>query len=453
MEALRNVVSGPLVDIARRFSSWTASRYPHTALIIFTRECTGRPRKVSGDSAIVDHVSIKELDDLKDHQFRGGDRTLDGVVTLAGSARRVAALLDDATDTLLVIVPKPTATTFDTASDVAAAFGIVATSIRHQVVQASPAYLAESLAASSERARAISEMVDVHVDTLTSVLSTLRSKDLDDRRARETASNTASVALVQLRSIEEANRELAQEAVTTAFARLRGELAPLLGQSSITVEYVDPPADGRPVPGEVARAARAVVRTVALAYAADSDVKRIRIAWDCDGTNLLLEVRNDGRRELGTDALAQQLSGRVHTLRGFITFESTAGWGSRVSITIPLDPPAARPDEQLLAGLNPREREVLGYLAIGKRNKDIASNLGIGESTVKFHVASILKKLDVTTRGEAGALGMEAGMRAGADTVVPTPSNSTIVVPRGTTMDPARPCSIHGTGRHSSGAP
>lgn len=409
---LCRAVSGPLAEIAARFSTWIASRYPHTALIIFTKECTGRPRKVSGDPSIVDHTTIKELDELKELLQDRKTSTFDGAGTIAGDVHRLSVLHDEITDTLLVIVPKSTAPIFEADSEVAAAFGIVATSIRHQVVQASPAYLAESLAASSERARAITEMVDSHVNTLTSVLSTLRSKDLDDRRARDTASNTASAALIKLRFVEEANRELAQEAVTTAFARLRGELVPLLDQSSIAVEYVDPPADGRPVPGEVARAARAVVRTVVLAYVPLPDVRRIRIAWDCDGTNLLLEVRNDGEKELDTEALAQQLSGRVRTLRGTISFESIAGWGSRVSITIPLDPPAPRPDEQLLSGLNSREREVLGYLTIGKRNKDIAANLGIGESTVKFHVAGILKKLGVSTRGEAGAVGMEAGIRA-----------------------------------------
>lgn len=412
LAALREVLTGPLVEIAARFSWWSSQRYPHSAMIIFTRECTGRPRKVGGDESMTSRVTIKELDDLKQSVQQSGRRALDGPGRLAGAQRRLATQLDDTTDTLLVLVPKSAAPQFDPDSDVGVAFGIVATSIRHQVVQASPAYLAESLAASSERARVISEMVDAHVDTLTSVLSTLRSKDLDDARARATASDTASAALIELRSIEEANRELGQEAVTTAFARLQGELATVLDQSSIDVEYVAPPVDGRPVPGEIARAARAVVRTVVLAYVAQPDVRRVRIAWDCDGTNLLLEVRNDGLHVCDTETLTQQLSGRVHTLRGSISFESTAGWGSRVSIAIPLDPPPARADEQLLAGLNRREREVLGYLAYGKRNKDIAVSLNIGESTVKFHVASILKKLEVKTRGEAGAVGMKAGIRA-----------------------------------------
>ncbi len=72
----------------------------------------------------------------------------------------------------------------------------------------------------------------------------------------------------------------------------------------------------------------------------------------------------------------------------------------------------ARPDEQQLGDLNPRELEVLGHLATGKRNKAIADSLGISESTVKFHVAGVLKKLGVASRGEAGAIALEAGIRA-----------------------------------------
>lgn len=411
---LRGVLSGPLMEIAARFSTWSAADFPHSALIVFTRECTGRPRKVSGDPTIVDRTSIAELDSIK-AQMSSKHPLLDGEVQLGGSARRVVALLDDPTGILLVMVPKPTAPEFDVGSRTGVAFGLVATSIQQQVIQASPAYLAESLAGSSERARAISEMVDVQAGTLTSLLATLRSNDLDDRRARETAGLTASAALIALRSTEESNRLLAQEAVTTAFARLRGELGPLLDRQSIAVEYIDPPADGRPVPGEIARAARAAVRTVALTCAAQPDVHRIRISWDCDGTNLLLEIRDDGGGSLDLDALSLQLAGRVHTLRGRISFESTVGWGSRVSISMPLDPPASMPDEQLLASLNPRELEVLGHLAVGKRNKVIAVALGLSESTVKFYVASILKKLDVSTRGEAGALGLQAGVKAELD--------------------------------------
>lgn len=51
--------------------------------------------------------------------------------------------------------------------------------------------------------------------------------------------------------------------------------------------------------------------------------------------------------------------------------------------------------------LTPREREVLGLLALGRSNRDIALALGIAERTAKFHVNAILDKLDAEGRTEA----------------------------------------------------
>ena len=60
--------------------------------------------------------------------------------------------------------------------------------------------------------------------------------------------------------------------------------------------------------------------------------------------------------------------------------------------------------------LTPRELEVLRMMAEGAANKVIAWKLGISEHTVKFHVASILNKLNAGTRAEAVAIGMRKGM-------------------------------------------
>ena len=60
--------------------------------------------------------------------------------------------------------------------------------------------------------------------------------------------------------------------------------------------------------------------------------------------------------------------------------------------------------------LTPREREVLGHLAEGVSNKTIARRLGISVHTVKFHVASLIDKLDATGRTDAVAHAARLGV-------------------------------------------
>ena len=59
--------------------------------------------------------------------------------------------------------------------------------------------------------------------------------------------------------------------------------------------------------------------------------------------------------------------------------------------------------------LTDRESEVIGLLAKGLANKQIAAALGISEHTVKFHVSSIYSKLNVTNRTEAVREGLRGG--------------------------------------------
>jgi DNA-binding NarL/FixJ family response regulator len=51
--------------------------------------------------------------------------------------------------------------------------------------------------------------------------------------------------------------------------------------------------------------------------------------------------------------------------------------------------------------LSSREREVLGLLASGSSNAEIANQLYVSTETVKTHVAHVLRKLDVPNRGSA----------------------------------------------------
>lgn len=83
----------------------------------------------------------------------------------------------------------------------------------------------------------------------------------------------------------------------------------------------------------------------------------------------------------------------------------------------PLDPRAARalldaaaaPDP--LAGLSPRERDVLALLLEGLPNKLIARRLGITEKTVKTHLTSVFRTIGVTDRVQAVLWAERNGVR------------------------------------------
>jgi DNA-binding CsgD family transcriptional regulator len=60
--------------------------------------------------------------------------------------------------------------------------------------------------------------------------------------------------------------------------------------------------------------------------------------------------------------------------------------------------------------LSNREREILGLLADGLGNKQIAARLGISANTVKTHLELLFERLGASSRAEAVAIGVRRGL-------------------------------------------
>jgi LuxR family maltose regulon positive regulatory protein len=74
-----------------------------------------------------------------------------------------------------------------------------------------------------------------------------------------------------------------------------------------------------------------------------------------------------------------------------------------VAPVAPAKPVSAGVDAGTAQGLTAREREVLGRIAAGDSNKLIARAFDLSPHTVKRHVANILDKIGVASRGQAAA--------------------------------------------------
>ena len=122
----------------------------------------------------------------------------------------------------------------------------------------------------------------------------------------------------------------------------------------------------------------------ASALGRDAGVKLLRIAIEACHHGLICHAPHiRAARNSQSHALARARPG----LRGFDGSDD-------------IDPPQ----------LSPRESEVLHLIATGASNKSIARALGISVHTAKFHVTSIMTKLEASSRADAVARGMRTGL-------------------------------------------
>jgi DNA-binding CsgD family transcriptional regulator len=107
------------------------------------------------------------------------------------------------------------------------------------------------------------------------------------------------------------------------------------------------------------------------------------------------------RLDIADDALSDRLAVLLAKVRGV----RLVGPGETADAALVL--PSSRDGE---ISLSPRELEVLTLLAEGASNKEIARQLGISVHTAKFHVSSLLDKLDAVGRTDAVAHAARRGV-------------------------------------------
>ncbi|SFJ63673.1 response regulator transcription factor [Bradyrhizobium sp. cf659] len=107
--------------------------------------------------------------------------------------------------------------------------------------------------------------------------------------------------------------------------------------------------------------------------------------------------------EIDDAALADRLAALLGTVAGL----RLAAPGEQAAATVVARDPRGMPDD---IALTQRELDVLALMAEGASNKMIARQLGISVHTVKFHVGSLLDKLDATGRTDAVAHAARRGV-------------------------------------------
>lgn len=117
----------------------------------------------------------------------------------------------------------------------------------------------------------------------------------------------------------------------------------------------------------------------------------------------------------------EELIGAVHTVAAGAALLSPSVT-RRVIERMAQQPTPRLVDQARLGQLTPREREVLGLVARGLSNREIAAVLVVEESTVRTHVRRVLGKLELRDRIQAVIYAYENGLNRPAARVDPTTS-------------------------------
>ncbi|MEU4191439.1 LuxR C-terminal-related transcriptional regulator [Kribbella sp. NPDC026611] len=397
------VIDGPPEELLVRLSAATAELVPHRAVAQLASQCASTPVTAHGDPALASAVTGADLAALLATVTAG--HAWQGETSIAGSTHPVLAIASDRAPRGSVVVF--ILTDADQVLPVAALqalWDVITAHMYRLTLEREPGAIAQNRAVAAARVDLAAELGEAHTAALATLLGVLRNQRIDDASARTMAVELALNGLAELRSDTQLDRVCSgEEPVGKAFDRLADSLRALLRRGPVELE-LDAPGNDRLIPGGVAHAGRVAVRAVVLAMLTQDRLTRIRVGWQWTGVELQATVRDDGPGLMANVLDLGQLSERLRLHEGDLDLDAVPGWGITARVTIRAESGPQTITSDPLAALGARELEVLERLAEGGRNRSIADDLHISESTVKFHVANILTKLDVATRTQAAAL-------------------------------------------------
>ena len=136
------------------------------------------------------------------------------------------------------------------------------------------------------------------------------------------------------------------------------------------------------------------------------DVPIVALVDEPDAAWTAQALRSGIKAVLSRDADMEDVSAAIQAAHaGMVFLDSEVAQELVAKVRTPSDQETEVADD-----LTPREIEVLRMLAEGLGNREMAARLGISDHTVKFHISSILDKLNASSRTEAVTLGIRMGL-------------------------------------------
>lgn len=196
-------------------------------------------------------------------------------------------------------------------------------------------------------------------------------------------------------------------ALRAAASQLGATEAPVRAYRALTAAELARATGTTPDWSAAANAARAAGDAYLLAYALLRGAQQAWSDGDRDAAAALLDESARLAAQMGAAPLLDEAQALARRAR------------LRVAEPDPSEPPDERGAQPALAayGLTDRELEVLGLVAAGRSNPQIAAALFISPKTASVHVSNIISKLGVSSRGEAAAVAHRLGVGA-----TPTPA-------------------------------